>query len=256
MSRQQSQPLVVSHVGKTYPGRSQPVLHDISLTVEPGEFVSVLGPSGCGKSTLLRLLIGLDREHQGEIRLGAQKITGPSLDRGIVFQDHRLLPWLTLADNIGLALLNLNWPQARKQEAVRRNLELVGLAGHADAYPHQLSGGMAQRGAIARGLATEPGILLLDEPLGALDALTRIKLQHELLRIWQVRRITTVLVTHDIEEAIFLSNRIFVMQAAPGRIAREIDVNLPHPRDRTSDRFAALRREVIEAMGGELALAA
>mgnify|MGYP001964763547 FL=1 len=230
----QSHSLVVSHVSKTYPGRRQPVLHDVSLAVEPGEFVSILGPSGCGKSTLLRLLIGLDRDHSGEIHVGPDKITGTSLDRGIVFQDHRLLPWLTLAGNIELALLNVGWPAARKQSAVRHNLELVGLAGYENAYPHQLSGGMAQRGAIARGLATEPSILLLDEPLGALDALTRIKLQHELLRIWQARQVTTVLVTHDIEEAIFLSSRIFVMQASPGRIAREITVDLPHPRDRTS----------------------
>lgn len=252
----QPQALTVSHVGKTYPGRRQPVLHDVSLAVRPGEFVSILGPSGCGKSTLLRLLIGLDHDHQGDIRIGTERISGTSLDRGIVFQDHRLLPWLTLEDNIALALLNVGWPEARKREAVRRNLELVGLAGHEQAYPHQLSGGMAQRGAIARGLVAEPGILLLDEPLGALDALTRIKLQHELLRIWQAERISTVLVTHDIEEAIFLSSRIFVMQAAPGRIAREIAIDLPHPRDRTAGHFAAIRREVIEAMGGEHALAA
>ncbi len=242
--------LHVRHVSKRYAagGIEREVLRDIDFDVAPGEFVSIVGPSGCGKSTLLRLIVGLDGDYDGEIALGDRRIAGPGLERGIVFQDHRLLPWLTLEQNVGLALENVPWSEARKRAAVAEHIELVGLGGYERAFPHQLSGGMAQRAAIARGLVARPEVLLLDEPLGALDALTRVRLQDELLRIWEAERISMILVTHDIEEAIYLSHRVFVLQAHPGRVDRVVPVTLPAPRDRASYAFTDLRREVLAAM--------
>ncbi len=230
-----------------------PVLDDISLTLRPGEFVSVVGPSGCGKSTLLRLLIGLEADYQGEIRLDGQRIRGTSLDRGIVFQEHRLFPWLTVSQNIGLGLLNAADRSAQaKRDAVREHIALVGLQGFEDAYPHQLSGGMSQRVAIARALVNRPRVLLLDEPFGALDTLTRTHLQQELQRIWQAEGITAVLVTHDVEEAVYLGDRVVVMQPRPGRIRRILDIPLPRPRDRQSPAFNALKDDVLGEFGKNL----
>jgi len=250
--------LRLRHVGKQYQvkGRIFDVLHDVTLDAEPGSFISLVGSSGCGKSTLLRLIVGLDPTYDGRILLDGEPIRGTSLRRGIVFQDHRLLPWLTLSENIGLSLANVDWPQQRKRDAVREHIELVGLTGFEQAYPYQLSGGMAQRAAIARGLVSEPEILLLDEPLGALDALTRIRLQDELLRIWQARRVTMILVTHDVEEAIYLGDRVLVMQPHPGRITREIVLDHPRPRDRASQRFNEIRQQILRDMGAFGALAA
>jgi ABC-type nitrate/sulfonate/bicarbonate transport system ATPase subunit len=224
------------------------VLDRVSFDVAPGEFVSIVGPSGCGKSTLLRLAIGLDDDYGGDILLDGERIVGTSLKRGIVFQDHRLLPWLTLEQNIGLSLENAGLPAAERNKRVRDHIKLVGLQGFESSYPHQLSGGMAQRAAIARGLAGRPEILLLDEPLGALDALTRERLQEEILHIWRSERVTMVLVTHDVDEAIYLSDKIVVMHAKPGRIAAEIQITLPLPRDRTSAEFASVKRQVMDAM--------
>lgn len=243
--------LEVRNVSKTYQvdGSDLLVLDKIDLAVSAGEFISIVGSSGCGKSTLLRLVVGLDDDYQGDISLDGQRISGTSLKRGIVFQDHRLLPWLTLHQNIDLGLENSGLPRRSRNAAVADLLGLVGLKGFETVFPHQLSGGMAQRAAIARGLVTKPEILLLDEPLGALDALTRVRLQDELLRIWQTERITMILVTHDVEEAIYLSNRVVVMHADPGRVAHEIAVHLPQPRDRAGHAFADVRRSVIEAMG-------
>jgi sulfonate transport system ATP-binding protein len=220
--------LRMRRVGKQYQvkGRTLDVLRDITLDVEPGSFISLVGASGCGKSTLLRLIIGLDAAFDGRILLDGEPIRGTSLRRGIVFQDHR------------------------------EHIELVGLVGFEHAYPYQLSGGMAQRAAIARGLVSEPEILLLDEPLGALDALTRIRLQDELLRIWQARRVTMILVTHDVEEAIYLSDRVLVMQPHPGRITRDIALDLPRPRDRVSQRFTEIRQQILRDMDAVPALAA
>lgn len=245
--------LRIRQVSKSYSsdGTERQVLSKISFDVAPGEFVSIVGPSGCGKSTLLRLIVGLDADYQGEITLRNRRIAGPGLERGIVFQDHRLLPWLTLERNVGLALENVPWDENRKREAVAEHIALVGLSGYEAAYPHQLSGGMAQRAAIARGLVARPEVLLLDEPLGALDALTRAHLQGELLRIWQTEQISMILVTHDIEEAIYLSSRILVLQAHPGRVHRIVQVDLPTPRDRASYAFTDLRREVLAAMSLE-----
>ncbi|TKT76308.1 ABC transporter ATP-binding protein [Aquamicrobium sp. LC103] len=243
--------LDIRNVGKHYEvdGQRLDVLDDVDLKVEPGSFISLVGPSGCGKSTLLRLIVGLDDEYSGEILLDGRRVSGTSLDRGIVFQDHRLLPWLTLEENIGLALLNAELPEDEKRRTVAEHIALVGLKGFETAYPHQLSGGMAQRAAIARGLVGRPEILLLDEPLGALDALTRVRLQEEILRIWRAEKVTMILVTHDVDEAIYLSDRVVVMNTGPGRIVRELDVDLPQPRDRATHAFVDLKRQVLEHMG-------
>jgi NitT/TauT family transport system ATP-binding protein/sulfonate transport system ATP-binding protein len=213
-------------------GKTLPVLDDISLTIRPGEFICIVGPSGCGKSTLLRLIIGLETEDQGEILLDGQRIVGTSLDRGIVFQEHRLFPWLDVERNVSLSLLNAPMPDEEKRRTVREHIALVGLQGFEHAYPHQLSGGMSQRVAIARALVNRPEVLLLDEPFGALDALTRSHLQQALQRIWQAEGITAILVTHDVEEEVTLADCIVVMQPRPGRIGRIVDVPLPRPRDK------------------------
>jgi sulfonate transport system ATP-binding protein len=224
------------------------VLGGLSLTITPGEFVSIVGLSGCGKSTLLRLLIGLDRDYQGVIRVGGEPVLGPSLDRGIVFQEHRLFPWLSVRDNVGLGLENSKLSAAEREKTVREHIALVGLEGFESAYPHQLSGGMAQRAAIARALVNRPSILLLDEPFGALDALTRANLQQELRRIWQAEKISMVLVTHDVEEAVYLGDRVVVLEARPGRIERIVQVGVPHPRERSDARLKELTEEVREAI--------
>ena len=243
--------LEITDVGKYYDvdGQRLKVLEHINLRVGAGEFVTIVGPSGCGKSTILRLVVGLDGDYSGQISLDGRPIHGTSLDRGIVFQDHRLLPWLTLQENIGLSLENSGWSSAEKKKTIRDHIELVGLRGFEKVYPYQLSGGMAQRAAIARGLVNRPEILLLDEPLGALDALTRLRLQEELLRIWRVEKTTMILVTHDVDEAIYLSDRILVMNANPGRIVEEIAVDLPLPRDRAGPEFARIKRQILERMG-------
>jgi ABC-type nitrate/sulfonate/bicarbonate transport system ATPase subunit len=221
------------------------VLEDISLTVPPGEFVSLVGASGCGKSTLLRLVSGLEREYSGEILLDDRPITSPGLDRGIVFQEHRLLPWLTVERNIGLGLLNAPVSRTEKADRVEEHVDLVGLRGFEQAYPYQLSGGMAQRVAIARALVNRPRLLLLDEPLGALDALTRARLQQELARIWRAEGITMILVTHDVEEAIRLGQRVVVMQSRPGRIRQVIDVRAYH---HDAARLDTLRQDILDAL--------
>ena len=226
-----------------------PVLDGISLSIRSGEFVSIVGASGCGKSTLLRLLIGLEGEHQGEIRLDGRPIAGTSLDRGIVFQEHRLFPWLTVEQNIAVGVLNAPGSDAAKKKSVQEHIALVGLKGFETAHPHQLSGGMSQRVAIARALVNRPEVLLLDEPFGALDALTRGHLQQELERIWRTEGITAVLVTHDVEEAVLLGDRVVVMQPRPGRIRRIVDVPLPRPRDRGTAAFAAIKDDVMSEFG-------
>lgn len=243
--------LEIKNVSKSYAVDRQKlsVLEHVSLDVAPGAFVSIVGPSGCGKSTLLRLVVGLDDAYEGDILVHGARIAGTSLTRGIVFQDHRLLPWLTLSENIGLSLENSGWSAQEKARTVREHIALVGLNGFETAYPHQLSGGMAQRAAIARGLASRPEILLLDEPLGALDALTRLRLQEELLRIWRVEKVTMILVTHDVDEAIYLSDRIVVMNSNPGRIVKQLDVELDAPRDRASLPFVELKRQILDHMG-------
>lgn len=238
----------IRHVAKSFDidGRALTVLDDVNLTIEPGQFVAIVGASGCGKSTLLRLIAGLERQDAGDILLDGRPVTGPGLERGLIFQDHRLFPWLTVEQNVLLALSNSEEPAAANRARVAELLTLVGLDGFAQAFPHQLSGGMAQRAAIARALATRPRVLLLDEPLGALDALTRLRLQSELQRIWLAERGTMIMVTHDVEEALFLGDVIVVMQ--PGRIARVLHVPAPHPRHRADPALAPLKAEILSLL--------
>ncbi len=243
--------LRLSGIGKRYPGTGQArvVLEDVDLQVRQGEFVSIIGPSGCGKSTLLRLISGLDTEHSGTITLAGQAVRGTGLERGLVFQEHRLLPWLTVNRNIELSLLNAGISRAERQARVREHIALVRLEGFEEAYPHQLSGGMAQRVAIARALVNRPSVLLLDEPFGALDAITRAHLQRELLRIWEQQGITMLLVTHDMDEAAFLSQRVVVMDNAPGRVREVVPTNLAYPRDRHGEDFARARKRLQDVFG-------
>jgi sulfonate transport system ATP-binding protein len=229
----------------TVDGGEVRAIADVSFAVAAGEFVSIVGPSGCGKSTLLRLVAGLETADQGEVLVDRLLVDGPSLQRGIVFQEHRLFPWLTVAANIGLGLLNTQGSAAEKREAVQRLIDLVGLGGFEKAYPRHLSGGMAQRAAIARALAAHPRILLLDEPLGALDALTRGQMQRELLRIWEREGVTVLMVTHDVTEALFVSDRIVVLDRRPGRVRDVIPVDLPRPRLRADPAFAASAARLV-----------
>lgn len=221
-------------------------LENVRLDVSQGEFLTIVGASGCGKSTLLRLILGLETDYEGEILLDGKKIAGPGLDRGIVFQEHRLFPWLTVRENVALGLENSGLPKAERETLIREHIELVGLVGFEKSYPHELSGGMSQRAAIARALVNRPEILLLDEPFGALDALTRTYLQIELQRIWKLEGGTMIEVTHDVEEAVFLASRIVVMESRPGRIKKIIPVDLPYPRDRTSLAFAQVKQAVTQ----------
>ncbi|AZD96124.1 MULTISPECIES: ABC transporter ATP-binding protein [Pseudomonas] len=239
-----------NQVGKTFEvaGGELEAIREFNLEIAEGEFVAIVGSSGCGKSTLLRLLIGLDTQFRGEIRVDGKAVNGIGGERGIVFQEHRLFPWLTVEENIGLGLVNEALSASERQTRVADFIELVGLTDFTRAYPHQLSGGMAQRVAIARGLVASPRILLLDEPFGALDALTRQQMQDELLAIRERARITTVLVTHDVEEAIFLADRVVVMEPRPGRIKRVVDIALPHPRQRSSFDFHQLREELLHEL--------
>jgi ABC-type nitrate/sulfonate/bicarbonate transport system ATPase subunit len=239
--------LVLRRVSKNFVlhGETLPVLEGIDLEARPGSFTAIVGASGCGKSTLLRLIVGLDADYQGEILFDGAEVRAPGRDRGIVFQDHRLFPWLTVEQNVALGLAAAKLEPAEVARRVEEHLALVGLEGFARAFPHQLSGGMAQRAAIARALIARPQILVLDEPLGALDALTRLHLQIELQRLWAHEGITMILVTHDIEEALFLGERVLVMEPRPGRIRRRIDVPLSFPRDRASEPFLRLKRELL-----------
>jgi sulfonate transport system ATP-binding protein len=248
---QPAAPLVrFTHVGKQFAvdGGELEAIREFNLDIAPGEFVAIVGSSGCGKSTLLRLLVGLDGEFRGQIEVAGKPVQGIGGDRGIVFQEHRLFPWLTVEQNIGLGLVNEHLTQAERFRRVHEFIQLVGLQGFERAYPHQLSGGMAQRVAIARGLVASPQILLLDEPFGALDALTRQQMQDELLAIRSRAQITTLLVTHDVEEAIFLADRVVVMEPRPGRIKRVVEVDLPHPRTRSSFEFHQLREELLHEL--------
>jgi ABC-type nitrate/sulfonate/bicarbonate transport system ATPase subunit len=242
--------LSIAGVSKDFPAADNPnlrvpALAGTTINVEAGELVSLIGPSGCGKSTLLRLIAGLDTPSTGELRVGSELIAGPSAERGLVFQDPNLFPWLTVRKNIRSGLIARGVRQ-EKAEEVDEYMRLVGLEGFASAYPHHLSGGMAQRAALARALINHPKVLLLDEPLGALDAFTRMRMQDEVLRLWQGRGTTMVLVTHDIDEAIYMSDRIAIMSARPGRIERIIKVTLPRPRPRNSPEFLALRGDILE----------
>jgi ABC-type nitrate/sulfonate/bicarbonate transport system ATPase subunit len=242
--------LVVRDVTKTFraaDGSAVAVLDQLSLAVAPREMVSLVGPSGCGKSTLLRLIAGLDAATAGELRVGPAPITGPSAERGLVFQDPNLFPWLTVRGNIQAGLVARGVLRRRRAE-VDEFLELVGLRGFANAYPHQLSGGMAQRAALARALINHPKVLLLDEPLGSLDAFTRMRMQDEVLRLWEARGTTMLLVTHDIDEAVYMSDRIILLSPPPCRVERVLTVPLARPRQRNALGFLQLRAEILEIL--------
>jgi ABC-type nitrate/sulfonate/bicarbonate transport system ATPase subunit len=222
-------------------------LDGVSLSIGAGELVSLVGPSGCGKSTLLRLTAGLDSPDAGELWVGSEAITAPSAERGLVFQDPNLFPWLTVRRNIEAGLVARRVLREKRDE-VDTFMRLVGLEGFDGAYPHHLSGGMAQRVALARALINHPKVLLLDEPLGALDAFTRMRMQDEVLRLWEARGTTMLLVTHDIDEAIYMSDRIVLMTPRPGRIERTMTIDLPRPRQRNSTEFLRLRGEILELL--------
>lgn len=242
--------LIVREVCKTYrrtDGAPVPVMDRLSLSLTPGELVSLIGPSGCGKTTLLRLIAGLEPADSGELRLGASPITGPGAERGLIFQDPNLFPWLTVRRNIEAGLVARGVLEQHRAE-VDEFLKLMGLEAFAEVYPHHLSGGMAQRAALARALINHPRLLLLDEPLGALDQFTRMRMQDEVLRLWQTRGATMLLVTHDIDEAIYMSDRIAIMSPRPGRVSQWIEINLPRPRARTDSAFLRLRSDILQTL--------
>ena len=235
----------VQRIYRDTDGNKVEALNNVSLDIRKGEFISIIGPSGCGKTTLLRLIAGLDKPQSGELTIDGSKITDVSPERGYVFQQGGLFPWLTVESNIAYGL------KARKvfksnKEKVGKYIDMVGLGGFEKSYPHQISGGMAQRVAIARALINEPKALLLDEPMGALDSFTRSDLQDKLLELWKENGTTMILVTHDIDEAIYLSDRIVIMTPRPGKISKIIDVDLPRPRHRGGVEFLALRKSILE----------
>jgi ABC-type nitrate/sulfonate/bicarbonate transport system ATPase subunit len=241
--------LALKHVSKSYilEGTERPVLKDINLNVDHNEIVAIVGASGCGKSTLLRLVVGLDADYRGTISWDGQNTT--SLPRvGMVFQDHRLYPWLTIQGNVDLAFDNSKLSSAERRDRTNHYLGLVGLTDYSRAYPRQLSGGMAQRAAIARALAQEPEVLLMDEPFGALDSILRMRLQDELLSIWEKNKVSIVIVTHDVEEALYLADRVLVMEPNPGRIRDSVEVRLPRPRDRSDPAIAELKRRCLATL--------
>jgi NitT/TauT family transport system ATP-binding protein len=243
--------LAIDHVSKVFEKNRGDVtiaLDDISLEIEDKEFVCFVGPSGCGKTTLLRIIAGLDTATSGEVRLMGTPIRGPDPKRGMVFQEYSLFPWRTVEDNITFGLEMRGVPKAEQKTVAETYLAMVGLTQFRRAYPYELSGGMRQRVAIARALANEPDVLLMDEPFGALDAQTRNTMQRELLEIWEETQKTILFVTHSVDEAVFLADRIVILSPRPGRICDSIKVDLLRPRERTSPEFADVRRYVLGLM--------
>jgi ABC-type nitrate/sulfonate/bicarbonate transport system ATPase subunit len=246
--------LVVEGVARVFPParrNAAPVvaLQPTDLKVADNDFITILGPSGCGKSTLLRIVAGLDRPSEGRVLLDGAPVAGPGPDRGMVFQSYSLFPWLSVRDNVCFGLKEKGVSKAERREVADRFLDKVGLRAFADHYPRTLSGGMRQRAALARALANDPSVLLLDEPFGALDHQTRALMQELLLGIWEADRKTVLFVTHDIDEAIFLASRVVVMTARPGRIKCDVAIDLPHPRDyrvKTSPAFADYKAMLTE----------
>ncbi len=229
------------------------VLNNFSLDIEPGSFVSLIGPSGCGKSTLLRIIGGLEKSYEGAVFLDGEKISKAGSDRGFAFQGSNLFPWLTVKGNVAFGLKARKIYKEKKQD-VNEIINLVGLSGFENSYPHQISGGMQQRASLARALVGHPKVLLLDEPLGALDAFTRMNLQDEILRIKKENNMTMLMVTHDVDEAIYMSDRVVVMSARPSKVEAVIDIELPKPRARIQDAFAIYRNKILEILnyGGKI----
>ena len=244
--------LILKGIGKSYDTRQRSLLavEKLDLKVREGEFLCIVGESGCGKSTLLRLIGGLEEATKGEIYFRGQKVIAPSLDRGMVFQEPRLFPWMTVEGNIAFGCPE-SLPAVEKKRRAEIQIGLVGLDGFEKAHPHQLSGGMQQRAALARALVGQPKLLLLDEPFGALDALTRIRMQEEILTIRRAQNTTMVMVTHDIDEALFLGDRVAVMSRRPGTIKKIISLRLARPRDRGASGFQKARREIYKEFFGK-----
>lgn len=230
-------------------------LNDFTLDIQSGTFVSLIGPSGCGKSTLLRLISGLERPSSGSIFLDGKKISKPGSDRGFAFQGSNLFPWLTVEQNIAFGLKARHIYKDNKKD-VQDFIDLTGLNGFEKSYPHQLSGGMNQRASLARALVGHPKVLLLDEPLGALDAFTRMNLQDEILQIWQKYNMTMIMVTHDVDEAIYMSDKVVVMSARPSKVEAVIDIELPRPRARAQDTFQVYRSQILNILnlGGDIGM--
>ncbi len=249
--------LSIQGVSRTFTsekGKSTQALLPVDFDVKENDFVTILGPSGCGKSTMLRIVAGLDHPTSGRVLLDGRPVEGPGADRGMVFQSYTLFPWLTIEQNIRFGLRERGMPESQQKERAQYFIAKVGLRGVEQHFPKQLSGGMQQRTAIARALANDPKILLMDEPFGALDNQTRVLMQELLLGIWEAERKTVMFVTHDIDEAIFMANRVAVFSARPGRIKSEIAVNLPHPRHytiKTSPEFMDLKARLTEEIRAE-----
>ena len=246
----------IQHVSITYTRGKQTVqaVQDVTLTIHPGEFVALLGASGCGKSTLLNAVAGFLKPTQGEILVDGEPVTAPGIDRGMVFQQHALFPWKTVEENVAFGLKMRGVPSYERQAQVRTFLHLVGLEDVTQAYPAQLSGGMQQRVGLARVLINQPRVMLMDEPFGALDAQSRVLMQELLLHLWHEVRTTVLFVTHDVDEAIFLADRIAIMRARPGRLKQELEVPLPRPRAlemATDDTFIRLKREALTSIRAE-----
>lgn len=227
---------------------SPPVLENINLDIKQGELVCLLGPSGCGKSTLLNIVAGFIKAEEGSVRIEGEVVTAPAINRLVIFQDYGLLPWRTVGQNVALGLEVKKVTRAEQNIMITKYLKMVGLEDARDRFPHQLSGGMQQRAAIARALAVQPEILFMDEPFGALDAITRMKLQEDILTLCRETGTTILFVTHDIEEAVYLADRIVILSANPGRIHAVLDVEMPHLRERTSDDFVLMRDRVFKAI--------
>lgn len=237
----------VEDATKTFSSRKGDVtaLEHVNLEVHDGQFVCLLGPSGCGKTTLLRMIGGLDVPTSGTVSIDGKIVDGPSPKMTMVFQEYSLYPWRTVAENVGFGLEMTGVPKEERIAEVNKRLALVGLAGFGDSYPYELSGGMRQRAAVARALATDPAVMLMDEPFGALDAQTRNKMQRELLQIWEETKKTVIFVTHSVDEAVYLSDKIVILTPRPGRIYEIYPNPLSRPRDRTSVEFAKLRKDVL-----------
>ncbi|CAH1648004.1 MULTISPECIES: ABC transporter ATP-binding protein [Chelatococcus] len=250
----------VRDISKVFPGglnRSKVIaLHNISLSINSGEFICIIGPSGCGKTTLLHMIAGFTFPTNGEVLYKGHPISGPGPERIVIFQEYGLFPWFTVRENIEFGLRAKGLARSDRNSIVRDYISLVGLAGFENRYPKHISGGMKQRVGIARALAADPDVVLMDEPFGALDSLTRDQMQEEILRIWEQRRKTVVLITHSIDEAIFLADRVFVMTARPGTIKEVVDIELPRPRDpemrSTSQKFLAYKEHLTHSLRKEI----
>ncbi|WP_454857812.1 ABC transporter ATP-binding protein [Rhizobium binxianense] len=237
----------IEDVSKTY-DTGMLALSRVSLKIEEGTFVSLLGPSGCGKSTLLNIVAGFVGKSAGRVKVDGREVSKPGADRGMVFQEYALFPWCTALENVEFGPRVTGVSTAERRRKANHYIDMVGLSAHAKKYPSELSGGMKQRVAIARALANDPSVLLMDEPFGALDAHTRDMMQEELLRIWQKEKKTVLFVTHSVDEAIFLSDRVILMGTHPGHVREIFDIELPHPRDRSSDEFVAIEKRVHALM--------